>query len=278
MKVSDWIAESPMPRYTDALRIDASVLVLGDLEIPHHEALFVNKCISLAKAWGIRDLVLAGDAVHWASLSPFLESPKNTDEEIETIGEYLPSIVRPFDRVWWIAGNHDRRPQWMLDRSIAAAKITRLLIPSKFAEEFASKVQVSDYFYAWVSSQPAKTPGQGAWLIEHPKATSVVPVAAARKIAEAQGCCVAMFHNHLLGISPTPDGKRLAVEGGCACDPERLEYYQLRHTTRPKMVIGALILRKVGDVFYPTLLSQWTDFNWETRGLGEKAKTRRSHH
>lgn len=60
---------SPYPEYKSPLRIDGDALVLPDLEMPFHDAVFVNKVLDLSQAWGINQLVLAGDMLHFDSLS-----------------------------------------------------------------------------------------------------------------------------------------------------------------------------------------------------------------
>jgi hypothetical protein len=261
------LAESSAPKFTDAPRIDKSVLALGDVELPLHHAEFINNCMRVAHAWGIRCLALVGDFIHWGALSSFPDSPNDASAEIEQIETYLRPFVEPWDEVWWTKGNHDARVGLAMDRLLKLEHAARLIVPNDLADEFRRKVKCSDYYYAYVGDD---------WLIEHPKATNTVPANAARRIEEAQGRNVAMAHNHLVGIQQSADGKRWGVEIGCCVDTERLAYYQLRHTTRPRMRNGALILRRVGNVFYPTLLTpEWTDWEWELRGArGEERGAR----
>lgn len=231
--------------------------MLGDVELPYQHAEFINNCIELALAWRIKALVLAGDFLHWGALAHFFESDKATDEEIEQVEQSIAGFVKPFERVVWVSGNHDRRPQIAIDRFVAADRFARLVVLPELAEEFKRKVIVSDYFYCYVGNE---------WQVEHPKATNIVPANAARGLAEIHNRSVAMAHNHLVGIQQTADGRHWGVEIGCCVDPERLGYYQFRHMKRPKMKNGALILRKVGERFFPTLLCpEWTDFEWEKR-------------
>ncbi|MFH0938227.1 MAG: hypothetical protein V1899_02965 [Planctomycetota bacterium] len=272
MRISDAlrVPESPAPKFLDALCLDESCLILPDVEIPLHNAAFVNRCIERALGYGIRAAIFAGDWFHWGSLAHFFESEKDTDEEIEQIEQHIESFIRPFERIFYIAGNHDRRPQITLDRFIGADKMTRLVIPPKLAAEFERKVKASDYFYCWVGE------GEDRWRIVHPKATNTVPANAAKAIATANNCNVAMAHNHLVGMQQTADGRHWGLEIGYCVDTERLAYYMRRDTTRPKMRNGALILHKSRDGFIPELLSDgltlWGE-QWQ-RGKS-KSKSRR---
>jgi len=266
MKISNLLlAESSAPKFVDAPRLDESQLILGDVELPLHNAEFINNCFSVARAWGIRQLLLAGDFIHWSSLSPFRDTKNDMSAEIELIEQYLAVFVEPWEHVTWMEGNHERRPQRALDRLLKAKYAARLIVPPDLAKEFERKVTCTDYFYAYVGED---------WLIEHPQATNIVPANAARRIAGAQGYNVAMAHDHLVGIQQTEDGKHWGVEIGCCADPDRMEYYQHRHTTRPRWVNAALILRRVEDRFYPTLLTpDWTDWDWEKRNRNNSRVT-----
>jgi hypothetical protein len=268
LKVSDailsfeQIPESTRPRFDEPPRVDESTLVLSDIEIPFHHADFINHCIALAKAWGIQHSVWAGDFAHWSSLASFPQSDKDTEREIEEIESLVKPFITPFERILYLKGNHDVRPGLSLDRIIPQSYLTRLFIPPDLAVEFNRKVTVSDYFYCLVGD---------AWQIEHPKASNTVPANSARALANTYEKSVAMGHNHLLGFQQSASGKHWGFEIGCCVDVNRLAYPNIRHTTRPRMSNGALILRKAKNgVFYPHLLSpDLTDWDWEMR-KGEK--------
>ena len=175
----------------DAVRIDESCLILGDVELPFHHADFINNCIRLAKHWRIDTLILAGDFIHWASLAFFPDSEKDVEKEIEQIGLSIRPFIESFSKVVWISGNHEKRVTNAMDRLLSLKYTSRLIIPSDLAELFKARVTTSDYFYCWV--------GQN-WKIIHPKATNTVPANAARNIAERQECNVIMTHDHLVGV------------------------------------------------------------------------------
>ena len=63
------IPESPYPIYDNPLVMQGNALVLPDPEVPFHHAEFVNRCLELAMKWGITKLNIAGDALHFNSLS-----------------------------------------------------------------------------------------------------------------------------------------------------------------------------------------------------------------
>lgn len=66
---ASFISASPSRKWDDNEELNGDALILSDVETPYHHADFMNKCIRLAKSWGIPNLVLAGDFVHFENFS-----------------------------------------------------------------------------------------------------------------------------------------------------------------------------------------------------------------
>ena len=249
MKISQYILEAPTPKLTDAITVDESCLILPDVEVPYQHAQFINKCISVAKERKIKTLILPGDAFHWAALAHFPAADKDLLAEVEMIEDLIVGFLDPFERVKRFRGNHDARMEKSLDRLLPQKYADRIVMNGATLKEWERKVETSDRYWCWVGE------GENRWRISHPRSTGSVPGNPARRMAEKFGCNFAMAHNHLVGMQQTQDGKHYGVEMGCCVDPERLAYSQDRDVTRPKMKLGALILEKHGNEFYPTLLA-----------------------
>lgn len=244
------VEQSRRKLLTDHLIVDESVLILGDVEIPFHNAEHINKCIHIAKQRGIKRLVLAGDFFHFEAFSFFPGGDKDAEKELAEIESYVTPFIKDFDEIYFVPGNHDRRLSRLMDRFLPTERTAKLIIPYELAEEFGRKVRFTDHQYLQVGI------GAHKWRIVHPKATSAVPAAATRKIAENNDCNVIMAHNHLLGMQQTGDGRHVAIEIGCSVDYNRLGYYMTQDTTRPKMTTGAVLLeRNYNGDFVPTILS-----------------------
>ena len=243
---------------TDAPRMDGDALILSDTEIPFHNHEWMNKCIKLAReVYGVKNLWIVGDAVQWTAFASFPGGDKDALKEIAEIEDHIPPILQ-FDKVVLVNGNHDQRPALISDRQLSNSVISRLYVPPEIAAEWNKKVTVSDYFYGFC----------GDWRLTHPRATSVIPAGATAKIVSAHGTNVIQGHNHLVGLRQAgydAHTKRnlWAVEIGCCVDPERLPYYMLRDTSRPKMCNGAAILRKQEDGFYACTLLTKEMFDWK---------------
>lgn len=250
------VAASPRPRFDNPPRINGSVLVLPDVELPFHNAPFLNNVIMLARAQGVRQLILDGDFMHNASFAYFAGSEKEADQELSEVEELVYPFFANFDAVYWLSGNHDTRIQKMLDRLISMERIARMIVPPEHAAEFYRKVKIFDHFWCKVGSE---------WQIHHPNVKGAqIPARTATWIAEKNDCNVGQGHVHLFGTAQTRNGKWMGIDIGVGVDVRRLAYQNLRHSTHPNGVAGALILRERDGKYYPQHVSQrFTDFEYE---------------
>ncbi len=64
------VSESPYPRYDKPTRVDAdNCLILPDIELPFHNADFINRVIDQALSWRVDTIIAAGDMFHLEMLS-----------------------------------------------------------------------------------------------------------------------------------------------------------------------------------------------------------------
>ena len=245
------IHESIYPRYTEPLVYEGDALILPDLEAPFHHAGFVNRCLSLANAWKIPHCVVAGDALHFASLSAWepawsldqldeLAGP-NLGMELRIASKTLQALAEQFDSVDLILGNHEGRlirvlgavfqPDWML----------RLL-------GLDGKWRVSPFYFSKVLS--AGVP----YLIEHPKTTAI---GAPGVLADKFQAHILMAHSHKVGMTTSRSGRWQGWHIGCCVDEERLPYSAQRHNGGHPHKLGAAIISN--GVVYP-LFDGWVDW------------------
>ena len=242
------VSESTKPRYAFPPRFPSDCLILCDCHIPYHDAKFINQVFALAQAWGIKNLLLAGDVMDIAALSVFAHRPEATlKKELSDLESFFQAVDETFDKTLMLLGNHERRFLHFLREELRAEHILKLV--------GEKKAVISEYSYAFVEN----------WLVGHPRNVSVIPgripVFLSRKYPR-HNC--ASGHGHLAGMAYCEDGERLAIDIGCSVDPKRLDWISEHLGTRPQLCQGALILRKVGTQIHPYLLGKHTD--WENMG------------
>lgn len=266
------LSASPMPRYDKPLTIEGDALILNDLEVPFHEAEFVNRCLDLSHAWGITNLVLGGDIMHFETLSAWgaawqEEKPavdtmsEETEKEWRMAIEQLPPEHQAvmLEKLTRMIANRDCAN----DEIKAGAKALKTLaqifkqvgyVLGNHDDRFLRKLQapmtpqkllnflgltepcwnIAPYFYGVLTS------GGERWRIEHQR--SAAPNAAIR-LADKNETNTIIAHNHVQSLQWSTSGRYYAISSGCACDESRMFYAAARSSQRPAHALGAVIIR-----------------------------------
>jgi len=245
--------ESGYVRYDKPPVVESdNVLVLADVEAPFHDAEWCSDVVALAKCWGIGDVILAGDFLHFASLSGFTkqllagrdgyefaeDAEVEVSDEVEAAARFSDVLLDNFQRIVFILGNHEKRLSKRLAVSVRV-QLLRQLLGYRREERF----EVYPYYFALVKAST------GTWRITHPGNASVIPVRVACRLADKYRMHVVAGHGHDFGEATSVSGYYAAATG-CCVDPERLAYSALRDNVQPVMQRGAWILRDG----YPVLL------------------------
>lgn len=243
------IAESPMPRYNTPLRIDESILCLGDLQIPYHDANFISQCVKVAKSFGVTACGWFGDAFDMHALSIFLaKQTKDLENELDFDESFGTQLASQFDKVYWIRGNHDARMAMALMQWLPTERIKKLI-------GLGDNVVTSDYFWSEIGTD---------WIASHPKNSSVIPGRIPSTLSAKYRKNVLAFHGHL--VSASMFNGLWAIDVGMCADPEKLEYVCLRQSTRPAPQRGAaLMLRNADGSFTHRTLSDATNWDLEMK-------------
>lgn len=226
------------------LHVSGSFAWLSDIEIPFHNAKFINEVFTVAKLYGIRQCVWGGDAVHLEAFSPFPGADTDAESEIAEIDEYLPGFLEPFEKIFWIMGNHDDRAQRMLTRKISNEKALRMLVAPETVELFRRKVTVSENY--WMTADDN-------WQLEHAKNNSMVPGGVARALSLRFHKNIIHGHTHKSALMRV--NGYYAIESGCGVDIDRLQYPNLRHSTHPDMQNGAVLMLWHNGKYNPLLVT-----------------------
>lgn len=248
------VRPSRYPRYDAPPTIDGDVLILSDLQIPFHDARWIARCLCVARAWRVNRLLLNGDIVDLAAFSIFVNAgTPDSEQELDECERTIAGVIDGFERVLWIKGNHENRLSNRVGTNITTRRVGKLI-------GVDDAIETSEYYFALVGDD---------WLIEHPKNSSIIPARVAAQLAAKFHRNVITGHGHTHGTAQDVSGKYISIDAGVCCDPERMSYAALRHSTRPAMTRGAVILR-VGDdgKHHPIVLNEQTDFDWLVK-MGE---------
>jgi len=247
------IGPSPYPRYADPLVYEGDALIIPDPECPFHDADFMNKCLDLAEAWHIEHCVIAGDALHFASLSGWepswsleeadeLAGP-NVGLELRLASKQLRALAEQFETIDYVLGNHEGRMIRALGAVFSPEWLLKLL-------GLDGKWRISPYYFSKVVSRGVP------YLIEHPKSTAL---GAPGVLADKYQAHVLMAHSHKVGMTTSRSGQWQGWHIGCCVDEARLPYAAQRHNAGHPHKLGAAIIRN--GALYP-LFDGWVDWSF----------------
>jgi Icc-related predicted phosphoesterase len=262
------------------LTFDGPSLALGDLQIPFHNAPFVNRCIRKAHSMGIRTVVLGGDIVELASLSAWPEDftgpkatvsdakfdelmelannlpeehaaklrekladtqPDNTlTEEINSARRVIRAILENFDKVYALMGNHEHRAVRKLEQAINVQDLGGFFFDNN------PKVQITPNYF--IQSTCNGIP----WRFTHPINTA--KDSSSKKLAPKFQSNTIMFHNHHFSVRTEISGRFIGVEPGMCCDEQKMGYPVNRDNGADMHVTGAAIIDHDGRL---VLINDW---------------------
>uniref|UniRef100_A0A6H1ZB55 Calcineurin-like phosphoesterase domain-containing protein n=1 Tax=viral metagenome TaxID=1070528 RepID=A0A6H1ZB55_9ZZZZ len=279
------VPTSNYPVYDKPLEMEGDAIVLGDLEFPYHHAEFLNRCLHLAETWGIKQAILAGDVLHFDSLSSFNPNWKKPASNglTETAERKLMDIAATLPK---------NKQQAMIDAIVELGQAeesdgvsSELDIARRALKALAVQFDRIDYVIGNHDSrllntlQTALDPeellrllttdrrwriapfyysilhsGGNTFQIEHPRNTAKY---SAWKLVAKFGCSIIMAHNHHLNFTFDLSGRYYAIECGVCCDESRMPYVAQRHNISPQHILGAVIVRNG----YPHLLHKYTQWS-----------------
>lgn len=284
----DIIPDSIYPRYDAPLSMEGDAVVLPDIEAPFQHAEFFNRVLDLADAWGMTQAIVAGDLLHFDSITAWeanwmekgnaglteiaerklmnaaMELPKKHQNKmmntiIDISGEVEdgdPNISQELRAarkcVSAMAGCFENIDFVLGNHD---GRFLRTIGSSMFPEELLRLVdqnnpkwRVAPYYYSYLETEG------GRYQIEHPKTWAK---SSATKLAAKYQCHILQAHSHKWIFDLDPSGSFYAIQMGCIVDEMRLPYAAQRHGTADPHMLGAVIVR---DGF-PYLLSDRTP--WE---------------
>ena len=274
-----FIPQSTVPLWASPLESTGDAVILSDVEAPFQHSEFINRVLELAYKWGIKDLHLAGDLLHYDSLSAWGSEWTESQEDIKEIlldvlqgldkklraqkvklleekgllndmsysGEMKAAraVFRSFDyfdNVYVALGNHDDRYLRALDQAMSPGELLHQL-----DRHNDPRWKIAPYYYTLLHTQA------GIYRITHPRGAGRTT---AQDLAVQFHQHVVMGHSHRWSVNRDPSGDYWAIQTGCCVDEKRLAYVQQRDAKRDAHLNGATIIRD-GYPFVLHIDSPW---------------------
>jgi len=241
------------PILNGAAQLSGDSLIISDVHLPRHDSTFSSQVLRLAGVWGLRQCIIAGDLYDMDMVGPFpLEMPSpSTADELDAGAEFLGRLAQQFERILWIAGNHDVRLLKLAVRflGIDPARIYTLM-------GAVDRIEASPYHHCRLTSAGR------IWQIEHPKNASVTPGSVGLDLAAKFLCNVIVAHGHTIGVRRDRSGRYTIIDSGGLFHLEKLPYVSLEHSRRPMMNQGAVIVAGGVGYLVDPLNSDWDMLEW----------------
>jgi len=283
IRQSNHISVSPYPRFTEPLKIDTEkVLILPDVELPFHDANFINRCVDLALSWRVDDLLCAGDLFHldaltgweasWNKVVKSYMDERTKDRLNEIFLKIKDDKVR--EAAFEAIDDLDPKTDGSFSEEIKTSKkivselnifknryhimgnhegrLLRLIESSMEAENLKDMFgmvgwNMSEYYFAEVMCKEK-------YRVAHPKPYGKT---AATEMASKYLCHYIMGHSHDWSLRKDRSGTFWAIQMGHCADEKKFAYESQRDRTYWAHSHGAVIIR---DGF-PFLLGE--DTPWE---------------
>jgi len=244
--VGNGIPVSQTPDYESMiLEVKGDALILGDLEIPDHDADVLVLAVKIAKKLKIKRLILNGDLLAldgFSKFMPMLPRTQGTGSEIKVAERVCDALFRPFDEIDVLTGNHCRRPQWGTNGELTLADL--------LAHAF-QQAEITPF------SRIHLTSGEAEWLVAHPDNYSRIPGAVAREVAEIEHKNVVCAHTHHLSLSIDKSGHYACMDGGHCRDPRRTLYKVAKVNRYPMWAAGFTVIKNGKPYLFSKDFTDW---------------------
>ena len=243
-------AGSGMKRYTDFISINSDrILVVADIHGKLLDPYFLETSIDIAQAWGIKEIVVAGDLFDMSMFSRFgrdTNSPTFRDE-IESVEKIIQAFSIAFDKIYLLSGNHDARIILKLEGEFSNTMLGKLITDNK-------KVIISNYSSCDINS---------TYKVLHPASYRQVPGSVARDMCSRFLRSVIASHGHGTSMSRDRSGKFYAIDVGGTVDRDKVGYIHHRITPHPKWTRSFVIIADNK----PYIIDEDSDFKfWREAG------------
>lgn len=236
------LAWESIPELTSFERLAGDWVVSGDWHCPFVDPEMMELHHKVGKKLGIKQAVILGDYLdeqehsHWTAIGA---SPNDVrfGDELVFAARALEGLVSNFEKVAFMAGNHDQRLLRLLKWSLSLSDVFALVgkrMADGLRQHMEKKVTVSEYPYATINNR---------YFVAHASTYSKIPGAVARDVAEIRGMSTILGNGHLLAMTKDRSGRHWAIDVGCLVQPDKVWYRSMRVTRHPNWTQGFVTIK-----------------------------------
>lgn len=203
-----WVAENTM-------LIPLPLAVAGDWHIPHTNREWLELLLEVADIRKIQNLIINGDFFDQDQFKIWMDSGVRVDwdTELQAGKEVLEILMKQFNRIYLILGNHDIRIWRQLGSRFRVDHLFSQMIP---LDLIGKKVFPAEIRYAKTEDEK--------WIICHPTNYSKQATKAPLDIVAVEHTNVIGGHGHHLGMAKDQSGKYWGVDCGGMFNHDSMTY------------------------------------------------------
>ena len=226
--------------------VQGDAIVTSDWHIPHHHEELMTRMLHVAEALKIKQLVINGDFLNEDAFSRWPSHPFNVGWQTEKYiaRDVLQTLVKTFDRIYYILDNHDRR---ILARHERPADFTEDDLMDIMLDATTRGVVRASIFYHHITINDT-------WRVTSPKEYRRAKLSLPSRLAQLHHTNIISGGDHLFGLGVDDSARYVIANNCCMVNPAEVPYINVQDTSFPQWSPGFYAI--VDNVLHPFVLHE----------------------
>lgn len=228
--------------------VDNPITIMSDIHFPVYDHVVINRMIIVSLIFGSKTLITGGDVLDsdWASV--YVDKTGSTfEDELNSLENGLNVLLRTFDKIYMIEGNHEFRVKRLTNMQIKSDHLRKLLNND-------DRIRISEHWFCHVDNCGVK------WEIVHLDKTRKQQLSAADELSTHSLRNTIVCGDHMFNVGMSKSGNFAVAQLGYGGDKYRMRYKMIKRTTHSEWTGGFGILFN-GTLFPFSMDPRLT--NWE---------------
>lgn len=215
-----------LPLFIGHPELEGNAVVISDVHAPYTDYDFAEKANKVGEYFGTKRMIIAGDLMDSGSQARFKRKvrPSRFSVDLDMARKLLVFWSEWFDEIWFLPGNHD---DWFLENEDGNIDIQDMYHLLR-GDELRGKFIATPYDRVTLNSS-----GE-FWTIPHQAEASTYSLKVGEQLAWKYQTHVVVPHQHNHALGYDRYGRYLIADVGGLHDQKKMDYMQLKTSTRPE--------------------------------------------
>lgn len=248
----------------EPLILEGDAVIVGDIHVPCTDYDWAQRAamVGLYHLAAPRTLVIAGDLVNadFASRYDLIHELPRWDQEVQAARHLFRVWLEVFDRVIFLAGNHERRLSKFTRGELGMQHLADLLLQDE-------RVIVSHWGHCLLIS------GGIPYRVTHARNYSLNSLTVGHELANKYQQHIINHHQHHLSKGMDRFKRFIVIDNGALVDQDKLAYVVLDDSRSPAMAKGFTLVRGgVAHVLGEAPYTSWEEWLAPAEGVGSRRR------